>query len=222
MLLRRNDTATVEITALAAGAGPPANRMATRRMFDSKSGGLDRVLLMSHAPLKISTLLMAVGHRPCLFDEGGADAGFVEGAVIEDFLVQGDGRFDPLDAQFPSAASCTRSPHAGSAGGRSTFQSANRSRARRRSLRGCANRTGRRTRRHAQPGDRARRGTEVLSVSSALMRHSIATPRWATSSWRKGNSSPAATRNCALIRSMPVTISVTGCSTWMRAFTSMK
>ena len=35
MLLRRKETAAVEITALAAGAGPPANRIATRRMFDS-------------------------------------------------------------------------------------------------------------------------------------------------------------------------------------------
>ena len=35
MLLRRNETAAVEITALAAGAGPPANKIATRRMFDS-------------------------------------------------------------------------------------------------------------------------------------------------------------------------------------------
>ena len=34
--------------------------------------------------------------------------------------------------------------------------------------------------------------------------------------------SPAATRICALTRSMPVSISVTGCSTWMRALTSMK
>ena len=46
MLLRRNETAAVEITALAAGAGPPANRIATRRMFDSKCGGRDKVLLM--------------------------------------------------------------------------------------------------------------------------------------------------------------------------------
>ena len=34
--------------------------------------------------------------------------------------------------------------------------------------------------------------------------------------------SPAATRNCSATRSMPVTISVTGCSTWMRVFISMK
>src|SRR4051794_15649694 len=32
MSLRRNETAAEEITALAAGAGPPANRMATRLM----------------------------------------------------------------------------------------------------------------------------------------------------------------------------------------------
>src|SRR4051794_18455134 len=32
MPLRRNEAAAVEITALAAGAGPPANRIATRRI----------------------------------------------------------------------------------------------------------------------------------------------------------------------------------------------
>jgi hypothetical protein len=46
MLLRRKETAAVEITALAAGAGPPANKIATRRIFDGISGGLDNVLLM--------------------------------------------------------------------------------------------------------------------------------------------------------------------------------
>ena len=33
---------------------------------------------------------------------------------------------------------------------------------------------------------------------------------------------PTAMRICSLIRSMPVTCSVTGCSTWMRAFTSRR
>ena len=33
---------------------------------------------------------------------------------------------------------------------------------------------------------------------------------------------PSASRICSLMRSMPVTISVIGCSTWMRVFTSMK
>ena len=36
------------------------------------------------------------------------------------------------------------------------------------------------------------------------------------------NFSPAATRNCSLTRSTPMTISVTGCSTWIRVFISMK
>jgi hypothetical protein len=39
--LRRNEAAHVEITALAAGAGPPAKRIATRRMFDCVWGGRD-------------------------------------------------------------------------------------------------------------------------------------------------------------------------------------
>ncbi len=33
---------------------------------------------------------------------------------------------------------------------------------------------------------------------------------------------PSAMRICAFTRSMPVTASVTVCSTWMRGFTSMK
>jgi hypothetical protein len=49
MLFRRNETAAVEMTALAAGAGPPANRMATRRMLDSRCGGLDKVVLMKRS-----------------------------------------------------------------------------------------------------------------------------------------------------------------------------
>src|SRR5438045_3031308 len=36
---RRKAAAAVEITALAAGAGPPANRMATLRMARGESGG---------------------------------------------------------------------------------------------------------------------------------------------------------------------------------------
>src|SRR3954452_23143442 len=43
--LRRNETAAVEITALAAGAGPPANRMATRRMLLLAAGGRDRLVI---------------------------------------------------------------------------------------------------------------------------------------------------------------------------------
>jgi len=46
ILLRRKETAAVEMTALAAGAGPPAKRIATRRMLDSNIGGRDSVLLM--------------------------------------------------------------------------------------------------------------------------------------------------------------------------------
>ena len=39
MSLRRNAVAAVEITALAAGAGPPANRIATRRKLCGIRGG---------------------------------------------------------------------------------------------------------------------------------------------------------------------------------------
>jgi hypothetical protein len=36
------------------------------------------------------------------------------------------------------------------------------------------------------------------------------------------SAAPSATRICSRIRSMSVIISVTGCSTWMRVFISMK
>src|SRR5689334_641974 len=42
---RRNETAAVEITALAAGAGPPANRMATRRIGLFSPWGRDRMVI---------------------------------------------------------------------------------------------------------------------------------------------------------------------------------
>ena len=60
-----------------------------------------------------------------------------------------------------------------------------------------------------------------VSGCSALTRHSMAWPRgfkpFGISSFR-----PIATSICIFTRSMPVTISVTGCSTWMRVFISMK
>ncbi len=40
--LRMNETAAAEITALAAGAGPPANRIATRRKGCSTLAGRER------------------------------------------------------------------------------------------------------------------------------------------------------------------------------------
>ena len=67
------------------------------------------------------------------------------------------------------------------------------------------------------PGD----GTNV-SGSSALIRHSIEWPVKTTSACLKPSRSPAAIRICALTMSMPVTISVTGCSTWRRVLASMK
>ena len=69
-----------------------------------------------------------------------------------------------------------------------------------------------------RPGD----GWKSRSGSSALMRHSMAWPRIFTSSWVNPSGSPPAMRSCSWIRSTPVTISVTVCSTWMRALTSMK
>ncbi len=61
------------------------------------------------------------------------------------------------------------------------------------------------------------------------MRNSIACPRGfqpapspSPGVGPKESGSPAATRICSLTRSKPVTISVTGCSTWIRVFISMK
>ena len=65
-------------------------------------------------------------------------------------------------------------------------------------------------------------GMKFWYGSSALMRHSIAAPLILISSCFIFNFCPAATLICSLIKSTPVTISVTGCSTWIRVFISMK
>ena len=64
-------------------------------------------------------------------------------------------------------------------------------------------------------------GMKVLA-SSALMRHSIAWPVSLMSFCVNLSFSPEAIISCAFTRSMPVISSVTGCSTWMRVFISMK
>ena len=61
-----------------------------------------------------------------------------------------------------------------------------------------------------------------LNGCSALIRHSMEWPRNSMSRWRNGIFSPAAMRSCIWTMSMPVIISVTGCSTWTRVFISMK
>ena len=53
-------------------------------------------------------------------------------------------------------------------------------------------------------------------------RFSIAWPRILMSSWRNDSRWPPATRIISRIKSVSVTISVTGCSTWMRELISMK
>ncbi len=64
-------------------------------------------------------------------------------------------------------------------------------------------------------------GAKSRAGSSALTRHSTATPRGTRSSWDIRSASPEATRICSATRSTPYTASVTGCSTWMRQFISM-
>ena len=59
-------------------------------------------------------------------------------------------------------------------------------------------------------------GRKPWKGSSLVMRHSTAWPSRRTSSWPKERASPAATRNCHSTRSIPVTSSVTGCSTCSR------
>ena len=50
-MLKDPEIDAVDITALAAGAGPPANTIAARRMFDFSSGGRDNeVLIDSSTP----------------------------------------------------------------------------------------------------------------------------------------------------------------------------
>ncbi len=82
------------------------------------------------------------------------------------------------------------------------------------------------TARPAAPAARpaaGRRAGSRASGSSAFTRNSIACPRAAMSCLPHGRSgSPAAIRSCSATRSMPVTSSVVGCSTWMRVFISMK
>ena len=50
----------------------------------------------------------------------------------------------------------------------------------------------------------------------------MAWPRSWTSDWLKPSGSPAAIRIWVATMSIPVSISVTGCSTWIRQLISMK
>ena len=70
MSCRKNDTAAVEITALAAGAGPPANKIATRRMAVSVFGGRESVMAGSFRAPRQRPLL---GQAAAL-DEAAANA----------------------------------------------------------------------------------------------------------------------------------------------------
>ncbi len=63
-------------------------------------------------------------------------------------------------------------------------------------------------------------GRKLRPASSALIRNSIECPRISGSSYPMG--SPSATRNISRTRSMPVTSSLTGCSTCSRVLTSRK
>ena len=68
-------------------------------------------------------------------------------------------------------------------------------------------------------------GRKSFVGSSVVIRHCSAAPVTLIDSWEMPSSasvSPEAMRNCACTRSIPVTSSVTVCSTWMRGFISMK
>jgi hypothetical protein len=58
----------------------------------------------------------------------------------------------------------------------------------------------------------------ILGVDPKLDRVAAGT----TSAWLKPSGSPAAIRIWSTTMSMPVSISVTGCSTWIRQLISMK
>ena len=61
-----------------------------------------------------------------------------------------------------------------------------------------------------------------VTGSSALILHSIAWPKKLIDSWSNLISIPSAILSWALTISKPVIISVTGCSTWILVFISMK
>ena len=69
-------------------------------------------------------------------------------------------------------------------------------------------------------------GENDIWGSSVVMRHCMAKPWTLMSSWDlmpiSSRVAPPAMRICDCTRSMPVTSSVTVCSTWMRGFTSRK
>lgn len=69
-------------------------------------------------------------------------------------------------------------------------------------------------------------GWKFWDGSSEVMRHWMAQPRMVMASWPgmpiSARDAPPATRIWLCTRSIPVTSSVTVCSTWMRGFTSRK
>ena len=69
-------------------------------------------------------------------------------------------------------------------------------------------------------------GAKFICGSSVVMRHCMAKPCTTMSSceWMPMSArvAPPAMRICDCTRSIPVTSSVTVCSTWMRGFTSRK
>ena len=74
--------------------------------------------------------------------------------------------------------------------------------------------------RRPEDGDVARGGQEVAAGVLAVDPELDGVPADSGSSYP--SSSPSAMRNCSRTRSMPVTSSVTGCSTWRRVLTSRK
>ena len=145
------------------------------------------------------------------FDERGIDPSLDKVRMLQDFLWNGTVVRIPAPAVRPARAACKRSPrarrlmHDQLADHRIVMRRhdvARDGRASRSARRAAGNDTCARS----CPGQ----GWKLRSGSSALMRHSIAAPLMTMSSCLNGSGSPAAIRICVLIRSMPVTISVTG------------
>ena len=143
--------------------------------------------------------------------------------AAKDQTLQGDCRANPLDDQFVQGAA-----HGGE--GLRARRRVNNEFAEERVVIGgnCVTDLDMRVPANARPpgyverGDPSRRGTEIVvgifGVDPAFDRMSANDDVFLTE-WQ---GRPEAILICCFTRSIPVTISVTGCSTWIRALTSMK
>ena len=102
--LRRKETAAAEITALAAGAGPPANKIAARRKLWVKRRGLESVFSDISRNSFVLILYDGAIYKKLLrersFDKSRIDTSLDKRAMAENFLMQCGGRVDSFNAQL--------------------------------------------------------------------------------------------------------------------------